>query len=56
MEFVKRSAIVSKKSFHSEHVYNEKYIKTKKSSKRKSTQTFTVINYEDKVLHVFDYC
>ena len=44
------------KEFDSAPVYNEKYLKAKiKSITKKSTQIFTIIKYQKKILNVFVY-
>ena len=53
IKFGKESAIAIK-IFDSELAYNKKYLKTKINFMReKSTQIFTVIKYQKKVLNVF---
>ena len=45
-----------RKEFDSKPVYNEKYLKAKiKSYNGKSTQIFTIIKYQEKVLNLFIY-
>ena len=45
-----------RKEFDSKPVYNEKYLKAKiKSYNGKSTQIFTIIKYQEKVLNLFVY-
>ena len=45
-----------RKEFDSKTVNNEKYLKIKKNPiMKKSTQTFTIIKYQEKVLNLFIY-
>ena len=46
-----------KKEYDNEPVYSEKYLKTTNQplSGKKSTQIFTIIKYQKKVLNVFVY-
>ena len=55
MKFRKKSATLTKK-IQANHVYSEKYMKTKiKSYNGKSTQNFIIIKYQMKALKIIVY-